>query len=84
MPSKEGFASFREWKTWYKVTGNLASDKTPLVVLHGGPGCTHDCKRRLRPIDFPAAYCFFAVGLGQMSTSGSPRRGHFAAVAFAT
>ncbi len=42
MPTKEGFAAFREWKTWYRVTGNLASDKAPLVVLHGGPGCTHD------------------------------------------
>lgn len=38
----EGFAPFREWRTWFRVTGDLASDKTPLVVAHGGPGCTHD------------------------------------------
>ena len=42
MPSSEGFADFRAWKTWYRVTGDLAAGKTPLVVLHGGPGCTHD------------------------------------------
>ena len=30
-----------EWRTWYRVTGDLSSG-TPLVVLHGGPGCTHD------------------------------------------
>jgi L-proline amide hydrolase len=24
------------------VTGDLAAGKVPLVVLHGGPGCTHD------------------------------------------
>lgn len=40
--SKEGFANFRGWKTWFRVTGDLGSDKLPLVVAHGGPGCTHD------------------------------------------
>jgi L-proline amide hydrolase len=38
----EGFAPFREWQTWYRITGDLNSGKTPLVVAHGGPGCTHD------------------------------------------
>ena len=38
----EGFAPFKEWQTWYRVTGDLASGPTPLVVVHGGPGCTHD------------------------------------------
>jgi L-proline amide hydrolase len=38
----EGVATFGEWETWYRVTGDLSSDKTPLVVVHGGPGCTHD------------------------------------------
>jgi L-proline amide hydrolase len=34
-----------EWDgyaTWYRVTGDINSAKAPLVVLHGGPGCTHD------------------------------------------
>ncbi|MDE3043967.1 MAG: proline iminopeptidase-family hydrolase [Acidobacteriota bacterium] len=38
----EGFAPFGEWQTWYRVTGDLSSGVTPLVVVHGGPGCTHD------------------------------------------
>jgi len=38
----EGFAPFGEWQTWYRITGDLHSGKTPLVVAHGGPGCTHD------------------------------------------
>jgi len=37
----EGFAPFGEYQTWYRVTGDLGA-KTPLVVLHGGPGCSHD------------------------------------------
>ena len=39
---REGFSSFGEYRTWYRVTGDLASGKVPLIVLHGGPGCTHD------------------------------------------
>ncbi|QOL13972.1 proline iminopeptidase-family hydrolase [Dickeya dianthicola] len=38
----EGYAPFREYQTWYRVCGDLASPLTPLVVAHGGPGCTHD------------------------------------------
>jgi L-proline amide hydrolase len=38
----EGTAPFGEWETWYRVTGDLSSPKTPLVVAHGGPGATHD------------------------------------------
>jgi L-proline amide hydrolase len=33
---------FRDGATWYRVTGELGQGATPLVVLHGGPGATHD------------------------------------------
>lgn len=40
---REGFVEFCEYRTWYRLTGELdASDKPPVVVLHGGPGATHD------------------------------------------
>lgn len=42
MSVSEGRAPFGEYETWYRVTGDLASGRPPLVVLHGGPGCTHD------------------------------------------
>jgi L-proline amide hydrolase len=38
----EGVIPFREYETWYRVTGDLSSSMTPLVVVHGGPGCSHD------------------------------------------
>lgn len=38
----EGFVPFGEYETWYRVTGDLASAMTPLVIVHGGPGCSHD------------------------------------------
>jgi L-proline amide hydrolase len=42
MQSVEGVVAFREWQTWYRVTGDLGAGKPPLIVVHGGPGCTHD------------------------------------------
>jgi L-proline amide hydrolase len=37
----EGYADFRGYRTWYHVAGELESDATPLLALHGGPGSTH-------------------------------------------
>ena len=37
-----GVVDFRDWQTWYRITGDLRSGETPLVALHGGPGGTHD------------------------------------------
>jgi L-proline amide hydrolase len=50
-PSRTGTVSFRDWQTWYRVTGDLdAAGATPLVVLHGGPGATHDYTLRMADI----------------------------------
>lgn len=38
----EGFSTYQGYKTWYRICGALDSDKMPLVIVHGGPGCTHD------------------------------------------
>jgi L-proline amide hydrolase len=50
-PTSEGELDFREWRTWYRVTGDLAetqaSGRLPLVVLHGGPGVPHDYTLRI-------------------------------------
>ncbi|MCB8873756.1 proline iminopeptidase-family hydrolase [Acidisoma silvae] len=42
MDFTEGYVEGPYGRTWYRVTGDLGSAKTPLVILHGGPGCTHD------------------------------------------
>jgi len=37
--------STMKWKhgeTWYRIVGDLSSNKTPVVVLHGGPGAAHN------------------------------------------
>src|SRR6516162_5988122 len=41
-PVFDGYAPFRGWQTWYRVTGTLDGGKVPLVTLHGGPGAAHN------------------------------------------
>ncbi len=36
IKSKEGFINVAGGKVWYRIDGN--GDKTPLLLLHGGPG----------------------------------------------
>lgn len=48
MNVSEGFAPFGEWQSWYRITGDLHSGKPPLIVVHGGPGCTHDYVNSLK------------------------------------
>lgn len=38
----EDHAPFRDYRTWHRICGDLKSGVAPLIVLHGGPGCTHD------------------------------------------
>ena len=42
QPTTSGTLDFRDWTTWYRVTGELPGARTPLVTLHGGPGASHD------------------------------------------
>lgn len=34
-------------ETWYALHGTLTPDSIPLIVLHGGPGCTHNYLKTL-------------------------------------
>jgi pimeloyl-ACP methyl ester carboxylesterase len=48
-------------KTWYKVYGNLeSSNRTPLIVLHGGPGFPHeyllDCAQLANKFNIPVIF----------------------------
>jgi alpha/beta hydrolase fold len=38
----EGRARFGPYETWYRITGDLASKKPPVFILHGGPGVAHN------------------------------------------
>lgn len=42
MEIKEGFLPFRGFKTYYRVVGHRRAEQAPLLLLHGGPGSTHN------------------------------------------
>src|SRR5688500_5534687 len=50
--ASEGFVAFRNFKTWYHVSGDLGGDAIPLLLLHGGPGAP---SAYLEPLDDLAA-----------------------------
>lgn len=40
-PHVDGYMPFRGYKTYFKIFGKPSSKKTPLLLLHGGPGGSH-------------------------------------------
>lgn len=49
-PPQEGYASFGAYQTWYRVTGDLHNGLTPLVIVHGGAGCTSETLDAFRDV----------------------------------
>ena len=42
MQITEGYLPFKTGKTYYRIAGSRCADKAPLLLLHGGPGSTHN------------------------------------------
>ena len=42
MKITEGYMPFVGFKTYYRIVGESTEGKAPLVLLHGGPGSTHN------------------------------------------
>lgn len=42
MEIREGYMPFLEYRTYYRIVGKKTGNKKPLVLLHGGPGSTHN------------------------------------------
>ncbi len=38
----EGFMDFKGFKTYYRTIGECTGNKKPLILLHGGPGSSHN------------------------------------------
>ena len=39
---EEGYMPFLGHKTYYRIVGEGSRDRKPLLLLHGGPGSTHN------------------------------------------
>lgn len=66
-PVSEGFAPFREHRTWYRITGSLGGTLPPLIILHGGPGAAHDYVDRFKLLAGPerAVIHYDQIGCGR-------------------
>jgi proline iminopeptidase len=42
MKITEGYMPFSGYKTYYRIVGEQSGHKKPLVLLHGGPGSSHN------------------------------------------
>ncbi|GAC1629552.1 MAG: proline iminopeptidase-family hydrolase [Chloroflexota bacterium] len=72
---KEGYMPFHGHKTWYRVVGEQTSDgKHPILVLHGGPGATHDYLESLEAMTSTGRQVIFydQLGCGRSATPSNP------------
>jgi proline-specific peptidase len=46
----DGFIDFRGYRTWYESFGEAVEGRLPVVILHGGPGATHQYLEPLRSL----------------------------------
>ena len=42
MKITEGYMPYLGYKTYYRIVGEPSKDKAPLLLLHGGPGSSHN------------------------------------------
>ena len=71
MSAREGFVPFRGLRTWYRVVGDGEEPgKLPVLLLHGGPGATHDY---LEPLEALAATGRRAIFYDQLGCGRSDR-----------
>lgn len=42
MKIEEGYMPFRGFKTYYRIVGEKTPGKAPLLLIHGGPGSSHN------------------------------------------
>jgi L-proline amide hydrolase len=73
-PSSTGTVVFHDWRTWYRISGDLAAG-TPLVVLHGGPGATHHYTLRVAGLAGPGRAVIHYDQLGNGGSTHLPEEG---------
>ncbi|MDW5300650.1 MAG: proline iminopeptidase-family hydrolase [Sedimentibacter sp.] len=74
MKIVEGYMTYLEYKTYYRIVGECTGNKKPLVLLHGGPGSTHNYFEVLDKMaeDGRAIIMYDQLGCGLSSTPSRP------------
>ena len=75
MKIREEYVPFGPYKTYVRTAGECAPGKKPLVLLHGGPGSTHnyfEVLDRLAEEDGRALVMYDQLGCGNSYLEGHP------------
>ena len=75
MYIEEGYMPYLEYKTYYRIVGKQTGNKKPLVLLHGGPGSTHnyfEVLDRLAEEDDRQLIMYDQLGCGNSYVDGRP------------
>ena len=75
MEIREGYMPFLEYKTYYRIVGKKTGNKKPLVLLHGGPGSTHnyfEVLDRLAKEDGRELIMYDQIGCGESYVADRP------------
>ena len=74
MKINEGYMPFMGYKTYYRTVGER-TDKAPLILLHGGPGSTHNYFKvldRVAEEDGRMLVMYDQIGCGNSYVDGRP------------
>ena len=75
MRIREGTIPYLSYRTYYRIAGDPDSRKTPLLLLHGGPGSTHnyfEVLDRLADEDGRQIVSYDQIGCGNSYLDGHP------------
>ena len=71
----DGHIQYMNYETYYRIVGPLSSRKPPLLMLHGGPGSTHnyfELLDRLADEDDRLLISYDQLGCGESYLEGRP------------
>ena len=71
---REGYMNYLGYKTYYRIVGECKGGKKPLVLLHGGPGSTHNYFEVLDCLaeEGRAIISYDQIGCGNSYVDGHP------------
>lgn len=75
MEVREGYMPYLEYQTYYRIAGKKTGNKKPLVLLHGGPGSTHnyfEVLDRLAEEDGRELIMYDQIGCGKSYVENRP------------
>ncbi|MCH4008980.1 proline iminopeptidase [Companilactobacillus sp.] len=74
MQVQEGYMPYLGYQTYYRIVGKQENNKKPLVLLHGGPGSTHNYFELLdnMAVDGRQIIMYDQLGCGKSAVPSNP------------